>query len=465
MAEHEHPADIIDLPYAEDQELARIKMAPHSIEAEQSVLGGLLLDNNAWDAVAEHISARDLYRPDHRLIFRHMARLAEASKPLDPVTVSDALKASDELDNAGGFPYLLKLADGTPSIFNTVAYARVVRERAALRRLIQAAQTIADSGYNPEGRSSDALINEAEHRIMQVAAQGPKSGGPQPVGDLVTGAVNYIEELYNSGSDLTGLATGYKDLDRKTAGLQRSDLIIIAGRPSMGKTSFAMNIVEYAALHQKKPILVFSMEMPANQLMLRMLSSVGKIDQTLLRTGKLSKADWERLKNAVSKIKEMPLLIDDTAALSPAEIRSRVRRAVRTHGDLGMIMVDYLQLMRVAGFTEGRTAEFSEISRELKVIAREFECPLLALSQLNRGVEQRPNKRPHNADLRESGALEQDADVIMFIYRDEVYNEGSADKGVAEVIIGKQRNGPTGTCRLAFVGRYTRFETLAREEY
>ncbi len=461
----ELPADIIDLPYADDPEVARIKMLPHSIEAEQSVLGGLLLSDDQWDTVAEQVAFGDFYRPDHRLIFRHMARLAEANEPIDPVTVADALNASGELENAGGFGYLAQLAKDTPSASNIRAYATVVRDRAALRHLIQAAQDIADSGYNPEGRTSDDLIDEAERKIMQITEQGPKAGGPIDVNPLLTRAVERIDELYNSGGDITGLSTGYTELDRMTSGLQKSDLVIVAGRPSMGKTSFAMNLVEHAVLNQEKPILVFSMEMPADQLIVRMLSSIGRIDQTRIRNGKLEQEDWPKLSAAVTKMKDVPLYIDDTPALTPTEIRSRARRVAREAGGLGMIMVDYLQLMRVAGFNEGRTAEISEISRNLKAVAKEFDCPMVALSQLNRALEQRPNKRPVNSDLRESGAIEQDADVIMFIYRDEVYHEDSPDKGVAEIIIGKQRNGPIGTARLAFIGQFTRFENLARNDY
>ncbi len=463
MPDNDYSADII--PYSDDPDIARIKMLPHSIEAEQSVLGGVLLSDDSWDGVAELVAFSDFYRPDHRLIYRHMAKLAEANEPIDPVTVAEALNASGELENAGGFAYLAELAKDTPSASNIRAYATVVRDRSALRHLIQAAQDIADSGYNPDGRSSDDLIDEAERKIMQITEQGPKAGGPMDVNPLLTRAVERIDELYNSGGDITGLSTGYDELDRMTSGLQRSDLVIVAGRPSMGKTSFAMNLVEHAVLNQDKPILVFSMEMPADQLIVRMLSSIGRIDQTRIRNGKLEQEDWPKLSGAVNKMKDVPLYIDDTPALTPTEIRSRARRVARETGGLGMIMVDYMQLMRVAGFSEGRTAEISEISRNLKAIAKEFDCPMVALSQLNRALEQRPNKRPVNSDLRESGAIEQDADVIMFIYRDEVYNEESPDKGIAEIIIGKQRNGPIGTCRLAFIGQYTRFENLAREGY
>ncbi len=461
MADPEIPSNVSELPYAGDSELGRIKMQPQSLEAEQSVLGGLLLSNDGWDAVAESVTASDFYRPGHRLIYRQIAKLADEAQPVDVITVADKLEASGELEAVGGLAYLAELAQNTPSASNIRAYAEVVRERAGLRRLIEAAQEIADSGFNPEGRSSKELINEAERRIMEIAEQGPKAGGPQFVNPLLEGALNRIEELFQAGGDITGLTTGFTELNKMTSGLQPSDLVIVAGRPSMGKTSFAMNLVENAAQAQEKPILVFSMEMPAEALMVRMLASVGRLDMTRVRDGKLEQEDWPKLSAAVTKLKDLPIYIDDTPALTPTELRSRARRVYRENGGLGMIMVDYLQLMQVAGSSEGRTAEISEISRNLKAIAKEFRVPLVALSQLNRALEQRPNKRPVNSDLRESGAIEQDADVIMFIYRDEVYNEDTADKGTAEVIIGKQRNGPIGMCRLTFMGEHTRFENYA----
>jgi replicative DNA helicase len=469
MSDPDYPNNVSELSYVDDRDISRIKMSPHSVEAEQSVLGGLLLSNDAWDAVAEAVAAGDFYRPDHRLIFKQIAKLADAGDAVDVITVADKLTANGELDAVGGLAYLAELAGNTPSASNIRAYAEVVRERASLRNLIEAAQTIAESGFNPEGRNSDELINEAERLIMQISEQGTKAGGVQEVNPLLQGALARIEELFNSGGDITGLTTGYTDLDGMTSGLQPSDLIIVAGRPSMGKTSFAMNLVETAVLNQKKPIVVFSMEMPAEQLIIRMLSSLGRIDQTRIRNGKLEQEDWPKLSTAMTKLKDAPLFIDDTAALTPTEVRSRARKVAREHGgdknELGMIMLDYMQLMQVAGSTEGRTAEISEISRSLKAIAKEFKCPVVALSQLNRALEGRPNKRPVNSDLRESGAIEQDADVIMFIYRDEVYNEDTPDKGVAEIILGKQRNGPIGTCRLAFIGEFTRFENLARGSY
>ncbi len=448
-----------------DWDVAKLKLQPQSIEAERSVIGALLISSDSWDGVAEVVAAADFYRPEHRAIFRQIALLVDRGEPVDVVTVSDRLLATGELDAAGGHTYLAELAEQTPTASNVRAYANAVRERSVLRQLINAAQDIASAGFNPEGRSSEELVDEAERLIMQISESGQKAGGPQGMEGLLKGAIDRIEELYNTGGDITGLTTGFIDLDRMTSGLQPSDLVIVAGRPSMGKTSFAMNLIENAALASDRPLMVFSMEMPAEQLVIRMLSSLGRIDQGRVRTGKLEQDDWPKLASATEKLKGTQVFIDDTPALTPTELRSRVRKLVREQGDLGMIMVDYLQLMRVAGSNEGRTAEISEISRSLKAIAKEFKCPVVALSQLNRSLEQRPNKRPVNSDLRESGAIEQDADVIMFIYRDEVYNEDSPDKGVAEIIIGKQRNGPIGTCRLSFQGQFTRFENLARGDY
>lgn len=452
---------VIDFGLNDDVDIASLKIPPHSTEAEQSVLGGLMIANEAWDNVADQVTEADFYRAAHRAIFRQMARLVEAGEPIDVVTLSEALDRSGELDQIGGLPYLVELAKNTPSTVNIRAYGKVVRERSSLRALIQVASDIVDSGYNPQGRDSNDLLDEAERRIMQITEERPKQGGPEAVNPLLKSAVDRIDELFNSDLDITGLSTGFNDLDDKTSGLQPSDLIIVAARPSMGKTAFAVNLVEHAVLHNAKPILVFSMEMPANAIIMRMIASIGRIHLSKVLTGKLEEEDWPKLTMAVSKLKDRPLFIDDTPALTPTEVRSRARRIAREHGDLGMIMVDYLQLMQVAGVNEGRTAEISEISRSLKAIAKEFNCPVVALSQLNRSLEQRPNKRPINSDLRESGAIEQDADVIMFIYRDEYYNEDSQDKGIAEIIIGKQRNGPTGTTKLAFLGHFTRFDNLA----
>ncbi|MDF3918371.1 replicative DNA helicase [Salinicola sp. LHM] len=449
-----------------DQETAQLKVPPHSLEAEQSVLGGLMLDNSSWDTVSERLVADDFYRHEHRLTFNAMAELAESAHPLDVVTLSEALERRDQLESVGGLAYLAELARNTPSASNIRAYADIVRERATLRKLIQASRQIADSAYSPEGRLPDELVNEAERLVFQISESRPKFGGPIGMSQLLTKAVDRIDELFNMKGQMTGISTGFRDLDDMTSGLQPSDLVIIAGRPSMGKTTFAMNLVEHAVVSNDKPVIVFSMEMPAESLMLRMLSSLGRIDQTRVRTGQLEDEDWPRLTSAVNLLKDRQLFIDDTPALSPNELRSRVRRIAREHGNIGLVMIDYLQLMQVPGLSENRTAEISEISRSLKGIAKEFNCPVVSLSQLNRSLEQRPNKRPVMSDLRESGAIEQDADVIAFVYRDEVYNTDNPDnKGLAELIIGKQRNGPIGTVHMAFIGKYTRFEDLAPDSY
>ncbi|MDT8880212.1 replicative DNA helicase [Halomonas saccharevitans] len=449
-----------------DRETAALKVPPHSVEAEQSVLGGLMLDNQAWDNVADRLVADDFHRYEHRLVFNVMASLAESGRPLDVVTLSEALEGRDQLDTVGGLAYLAELARNTPSASNIRAYADIVRERATLRKLIRAASQIADGAFSPQGRPADELVDEAERLVFQISEERPKSGGPIGMSELLTKAVDRIDELFNMQGEMTGLSTGFRDLDEMTSGLQPSDLVIIAGRPSMGKTTFAMNLVEHAVISSDKPVMVFSMEMPADSLMLRMLSSLGRIDQTRVRTGQLEDEDWPRLTSAVNLLKDKQLFIDDTAALSPSEMRSRIRRVVREQGNLGLIMIDYLQLMQIPGFSENRTGEISEISRSLKGLAKEFGCPVVALSQLNRSLEQRPNKRPVMSDLRESGAIEQDADIIGFVYRDEVYNPDNPDnQGLAEVIIGKQRNGPIGTVHMAFIGKYTRFEDLAPDSY
>lgn len=438
---------------------------PHSLEAEQAVLGGLMLDNKRLDMVLEVISETDFFREDHRLILRMMQSLQENSQPLDVITLAEELDRHGELERAGGLGYLAELAANTPSAANIVAYARIVRERSTLRQLIAAAQEISKSSFNPSGLDSDDLLQMAEKRVTEIAEDRPKEGGLAGVNQLLKATVQRIDELFRSGSDITGVTSGLTDLDARTAGWQVGELIILAARPSMGKTALALNFVESAIFTQPKPVLVFSMEMPSAALVMRMMSSVGRIDQGKMRNGKLTEEDWPKLSSAVAKLKDKPLFIDDTPGLNPQEMRARVRRIVREHGNPGMIMVDYLQLMTVAGSSDGRTQEISEISRSLKAMAKEFDCPVIALSQLNRGVEQRPNKRPMNSDLRESGAIEQDADVILFIYRDEYYNEDSADKGMAELIIGKQRNGEIGTCRAAFIGKYTRFDNLAPEYF
>lgn len=438
---------------------------PHSIEAEQAVLGGLMLSNGAFDTVASVISEKDFFASDHQLIFETMRQLSAEQKPLDLITLSESLENNSQLDHVGGSVYLAELANNTPSSANISAYAQIVLERSIIRQLISAASDIVKKGYNPLGWDSSKLLAEAERKLSDIIQNRPKQGGFLSVNDLLKQAVERIDQLFNNDEDITGISTGFDDLDERTSGWQPADLVIVAGRPSMGKTSFAMNMAEHAVLNQDKPVLVFSLEMPASQLIMRMMSSLGKIDQTKMRSGNLSEDDWPRLSSAASRLKDRPLYIDDTPGITPMELRNRIRQIAREQGDPGLIVVDYLQLMSGSVPTDNRTNEISQISRELKTIAREFGCPLIALSQLSRNLEHRPNKRPINSDLRESGAIEQDADVIVFIYRDEVYNEDSPDKGVAEVIIGKQRNGPIGTCKLAFLGKYTRFENLARDYF
>ena len=452
------PDAIYSVP-ASDKATDALKVPPHSIEAEQSVLGGLMIDNATWDQVADQVNEEDFYRRDHRLIFRAIAALAEEGNPCDVVTLSEWLESRNQLDAAGGMSYLGALAKNTPTAANIKAYAAIVRERSVLRQLTRVATEIGDMAYNPEGRNSAEILDQAEKAVFDIAEQGSRNrSGYVGIKELLVKAVDRIDALYQDSSAYTGVPTGYTDFDDKTSGLQPSDLIIIAGRPSMGKTSFAMNLVENAAIKHKVPVAVFSMEMPGEQLVLRMMSSLGRIDQHKIRTGKLDDADWPRLTSAVGILNEAPIYIDDTPGLNPMEVRARARRIKREHG-LGLVVIDYLQLMQSSGgSSENRATEISEISRGLKGLAKELSVPVIALSQLNRSLEQRPNKRPIMSDLRESGAIEQDADVIIFIYRDEVYNEDSNDKGTAEIIIGKQRNGPIGTTRLTFLGQYTKFE-------
>ena len=424
-----------------------------------------MLDNRAWDEVADVINENDFYRHDHALILRAIDALAEDSQPYDVVTVSEWLGARNELDSIGGLAYLSILANDTPTAVNVKAYANIVREYSILRSLIQIGNEISASAFNADGRPSKELLDEAERKVFQIAEKGAGNReGFEAVSALLTRAVERVEEMYRSGEAITGIATGFGKFDEKTSGLQKSDLIIIAGRPSMGKTSFAMNLAETAALNGGHSVAVFSMEMPGEQLALRMMSSLGRIDSHNLRTGKLDDQDWPRLVSSVNMLSKAKLFIDDTAALTPTDLRARTRRLKREHG-LDLVIVDYLQLMQVSGSKENRATEISEISRSLKALAKELEVPVVALSQLNRSVEQRPDKRPIMSDLRESGSIEQDADVILFIYRDEVYNEDTADKGIAELLIRKQRNGPIGTVRLAFLGQYTRFENLAHDDY
>jgi replicative DNA helicase len=451
-----------DYYFTPDQAVESLKVPPHSIQAEQSVLGGLLLDNQTWDSVADKVVENDFYRRDHRLIFRSIAQLAEKQDPFDVVTLSEILETTGELQDVGGLAYLSMLARDTPSAANIVAYANIVRDRSVLRQLIHVGTEISDSAFTTEGRETADLLENAERKVFEIAEQRQRGqGGFHSIKSLLAKAVDKIETLYELDGDITGASTGFTDLDEKTSGLQPSDLIIVAGRPSMGKTTIAMNMAENVALKSGMPVAVFSMEMPGEALAMRMMSSLGRIDQHKVRTGKLDDDDWPRLTSAINLLAETKMFIDDTPALTPTEVRSRARRLTREHGQLGLIVLDYLQLMQSPSSGDNRVQQISDISRGLKALAKELNVPVIALSQLNRNLEQRPNKRPVMSDLRESGAIEQDADLIIFVYRDEVYHEDSPDKGIAEVIIGKQRNGPLGTVRLTFLGQYTRFENFA----
>jgi len=439
------------------------KVPPHSMEAEQSVLGGLLLSTSAWDQVADRVAEADFYREDHRLIFRAIRDLHDSGRPCDAVTVSEWFESHGKADQVDGGNYISQLANNTPSAANVGAYADIVREKSILRSLIDVGTTITSSAFSSDGRESKSLLEEAERLVFAIADKGNRGGsGYVSVQDSLKEAMAKIEELNAFEGDITGIPTGYIDFDKLTAGLQPSDLIIIAGRPAMGKTTFAMNVAEHAAIKYGKSVAVFSMEMASLQLVMRMFSSVGQIDQNRIRTGSLDDMDWPKLTSAMNLLHKSKIFIDDTPALSPAELRARARRLKREH-DIDLIVVDYLQLMSVPDIKENRATEIAEISRSLKTIAKELNVPVVALSQLNRALENRPNKRPLMADLRESGAIEQDADLIVFIYRDEVYNKESGEKGKAEIIIGKHRNGSTGTIHLAFQGPWLRFVNLAPE--
>jgi len=451
-----------------DHKLEGMKVPPHSIEAEQSVLGGLMLDNERWDDVAERVVSEDFYTRQHRHIFTEMHRLQEMGKPIDLITLAESLEQQGQLDIVGGFAYLAELSKNTPSAANISAYADIVRERAVVREMIAVANEIANAGFDPQGRSSEDLLDLAESRVFKIAeSRANKDEGPKNIADVLEATVARIELLFEQPHDgVTGVNTGYDDLNKKTAGLQPSDLIIVAARPSMGKTTFAMNLVENAAMLQDKPVLIFSLEMPSEQIMMRSLASLSRVDQTRIRTGQLDDEDWARISGTMGILLEKRnIYIDDSSGLTPTEVRSRARRIAREHGGIGLIMIDYLQLMRVPSLSDNRTLEIAEISRSLKALAKELQVPVVALSQLNRSLEQRADKRPVNSDLRESGSIEQDADLIMFIYRDEVYHENSDLKGIAEIIIGKQRNGPIGTVRLTFNGQWSRFDNYAGPQY
>jgi replicative DNA helicase len=442
-----------------------LRVPPHSVEAEQAVLGGLMLAPDSWDRVADRLVEDDFYRKDHRLIYRAIGELSAKSMPYDAVTLGDWFHAQNLSEMVGGASYVIELANSTPSAANITAYADIVREKSVLRQLIDAGTEIAGDAFQPDGRSSQELLEVAEQKVFHIAEAGARGRkGFVPMRTAVKEAFQILHQRYENRGSVTGLPTGFIDLDEMTAGLQPSDLIIVAARPSMGKTAFSVNMAEYAALKTKKAVAIFSMEMSASQLAFRLISSLGRINQQHLRTGDLAEEEWPRVTNAITLLSEAKIFIDDTPALSPSELRARSRRLKREH-DLGLIVIDYLQLMQVPGTKENRATEISEISRSLKALAKELNVPVIALSQLNRSLEQRTDKRPVMADLRESGAIEQDADVIMFIYRDEYYNPESGEKGVAEIIIGKQRNGPTGHVKLAFLGHYTKFENLASNSY
>jgi len=426
-----------------------------------------MLSEESWDKIADKVVEEDFYRHDHRLIFRALENLAEKNSPRDAVTVSERLETAGDLEETGGLAYLIDLAESTPSASNVVAYANIVRERSVLRQLISTCTTVADLAYRPEGRLVAEILDSAESQMFSIADQTSRStAGLTRVGDIMQFTMEKLEELGNNPSALTGVSTGYTELDKLTSGLQKSDLIIIAGRPSMGKTSFAMNIVENVALNQKLPVAMFSMEMPGDQLCMRMIASLSKIELNRVRSGQLNDADWARITSATNILHQhSSIYIDETPAMSPTEVRARCRRLARERKGIGLVVIDYLQLMQTGSRAENRATEISEISRSLKALAKELSVPVIALSQLNRSLEQRPDKRPIMSDLRESGAIEQDADVIAFVYRDEVYNPDSPDKGTAEILIRKQRNGPTGSVRLTFNGMFTRFDNYTQDHY
>ena len=451
-----------------DDEVARLRVPPHSTEAEQSVLGGMLLDNLAWDKCSDLLSDGDFYRHEHRHIYAAIGGLIASSKPADVITVFEALQSLGKAEECGGLAYLNALAQSVPSASNVRRYAEIVRERAVLRKLISASDEIATTAFNPQGQPVSQILDEAESRIFRIGEEGSRGGaGFQAMDKLVQALIDRVQELEANGSeDVTGIRTGFYDLDRMTAGLQKGDLIVLAARPSMGKTAFALNIAEHVAVQEGLPVAVFSMEMGASQLALRVVGSLGRIDQQHLRTGRLRDDEWERLPEAASKLSEAPMFIDETPGLNPAELRARARRLARQYGGtLGLIVIDYLQLMSGSSGSsdENRATVLGEISRGMKGLAKELQCPVIALSQLNRSVETRPDKRPMMSDLRESGAIEQDADVIMFIYRDDYYNKESKEPGVAEIVLAKQRNGPVGTVKLTFLKPLTRFDNLASE--
>ncbi len=450
--------------YGHDRQVAQLRIPPHSIEAESSVLGGLLLDNGAWDRVSDLLSDADFYRYEHRLVHGAIGRLINASRPADVITVFEQLQSLGKAEEVGGLSYLNSLAQYVPSAGNIRRYAEIVRERSILRKLVSASDEIATNAFNPQGRPVADIVDEAEQKIFNIGEQGSRmKQGFQAMDTLVVQLLDRVQEMADNPNDVTGVPTGFYDLDRLTAGFQAGDLIVLAARPSMGKTALAINIAEHVALNEGLPVAVFSMEMGAAQLAVRIVGSIGRIDQSHLRTGKLTDEEWPRLTEAIEKLRNISLHIDESAGLTSSQLRANARRLARQCGQLGLIVVDYLQLMSGSSSSdENRATELGEISRGLKMLAKELKCPVIALSQLNRSVETRPDKRPMMSDLRESGAIEQDADIIMFIYRDEYYTKDACkEPGVAEVIIAKQRNGPTGVVKLAFLKPITKFESLA----
>jgi replicative DNA helicase len=437
-----------------------VKAPPHAIDAEQAVLGAVLIDPNAWDRIADKIVEEDFYRKDHRVLFRAIAELKQAGQACDAVTLSDWLQKNQMADDAGGVVYAIELANNTPGAANVNAYADIVREKSVMRQLLDVGSNIVQDVYQPEGRDARELLDAAERSVFRIAEQGNRGkGGLQAIRQSLVQTLDELTRRYHNPNNLQGMSTGFVDLDNVTGGLQNSDLVIVAARPSMGKTSFVMNIAEFAALRSGRPVAVFSMEMSTQQLMLRTISSLGRIRQDNLRSGKLTDEEWPKVTATMTQLKDAKLYIDDEGSLSPQEVRARARKLKRESG-LGLVVIDYLQLMKVPGTEENRTNEISEISRQMKAMAKELAIPVIALSQLNRGVEQRADKRPMMSDLRESGSIEQDADIVAFIYRDDYYDKNSAEKGVAEIIIAKQRNGPTGTTKLKWTGEYTRFDNL-----
>ncbi len=454
-----------DLPeFVPDRQIAQLRIPPHSLEGESSVLGGLLLDNAAWDRVGDMLSDTDFYRYEHRLIYAAIGTLVNADKPADVVTVFEHLQGQGKADEVGGLNYLNSLAQYVPSAGNIRRYAEIVRERSILRKLVTASDEIATTAFNPQGRAVSEIVDESERKIFQIGEMGKRNQqGFQSMDTLVVDLLDRVQEMAENPNEVTGVPTGFYDFDRMTAGLQPGDLIVLAARPSMGKTALAINIAEHVALNEGLPVAVFSMEMGAAQLAVRIVGSIGRIDQSHMRTGRLTDDEWSRLSETIEKLRTISLHIDESAGLTASELRANARRLARQCGQLGLIVVDYLQLMSgSSGDGENRATELGEISRGLKMLARELKCPVIALSQLNRSVAQRPDKRPMMSDLRESGAIEQDADIIMFIYRDEYYTkEACKEPGVAEIIIAKQRNGPTGTVKLAFLRQNTKFENLA----